>query len=418
MLARKLRLEHIASSLRDKRVLIRVDFNVPLREGKVSDATRILSTLPSLKMSLDNHPKSLVILSHLGRPDGNPNPKYSLRPVAAELQKLLKHPVTFIPECVGEEVQKTLAKADNGSVFLLENLRFHVEEEGKGLDATGKKIKPSKEAIDSFRAQLTSYGDVFINDAFGTAHRAHSSIVGINLPVRAAGLLMGKELEYFSKALEQPKRPLLIIMGGAKVKDKVQLIKNLLNITNEMIIGGAMAFTFKKVLDKVSIGSSLFDEEGAKIVHEIMEAAKHKHVRIYLPDDYICSDRLEPGGKVELHEGPIPDGLYGLDIGPKSIEKFVSVIKRANTIVWNGTPGMFEIPAFKQGSVSLLNEIIEGTKTRGLLSIIGGGDTAAFVETQGERAKLISHISTGGGASLELMEGKELPGVAYLSDRS
>ena len=418
MLARKLRLEQIATSLRDKRVLMRVDFNVPLKEGKVSDATRIVSTLPTLKMSLDNHPKSLVLLSHLGRPDGSSNPKYSLKPVAGELEKLLQRPVTFLPNCVGEEVKKALDSAADGSVFLLENLRFHPEEEGKGLDATGKKIKPPKEAIDHFRAQLTSYGDVFINDAFGTAHRGHSSMVGINLPIRAAGLLMGKELEYFSKALEQPKRPLLVIMGGAKVKDKIQLIKNLLNISNEMIIGGAMAFTFKKVVDKVNIGSSLFDEEGAKIVNEIMEAAKEKNVRIHLPDDYMCSDKIEAGGKIELHEGSIPDGLYGLDIGPKSIEKFASVIRRANTVVWNGPPGVFENPAFKQGSVSFFNEIVEGSKSRGLLSIVGGGDTAAFVQTQGERSELISHISTGGGASLELMEGKELPGIAYLSERS
>jgi phosphoglycerate kinase len=418
MLARKLRLEHIASTLRDKRVLMRVDFNVPLKEGKVSDATRIASTLPSLKMSLDNYPKSLVLLSHLGRPDGNPNPKYSLRPVASELERLLQRPVTFLPHCVGEEVKKALANPPHGSIFLLENLRFHAEEEGKGVDASGKKFKPPKEAVEDFRAQLTSYGDVFINDAFGTAHRAHSSMVGINLPVRAAGLLMGKELEYFSKALEDPKRPLLVILGGAKVKDKIQLIKNLLNISNEMIIGGGMAFTFKKVLDKVNIGKSLYDEEGAKIVHEIMEVAKHKNVRIYLPDDYLCSDRLEAGGQVELHEGSIPDGLYGLDIGPKSIEKFASVIRKANTVVWNGPPGVFENPAFRQGSTSFFNEILEGTKSRGLLSIVGGGDTAAFVQSQGERADQISHISTGGGASLELMEGKELPGIAYLSDKS
>lgn len=418
MLARKLRLEQIASTLRDKRVLMRVDFNVPLKEGKVSDATRITSTLPTLKMSLDNSPKSLVLLSHLGRPDGNPNPKYSLKPVASELERLLQRPVTFLPHCVGEKVKKALANPPPGSIFLLENLRFHAEEEGKGVDASGKKFKPPKEAVEDFRAQLTSYGDVFINDAFGTAHRAHSSMVGINLPVRAAGLLMGKELEYFSKALESPKRPLLVILGGAKVKDKIQLIKNLLNISNEMIIGGGMAFTFKKVLDKVNIGKSLYDEEGAKIVHEIMEVAKHKNVRIYLPDDYFCSDRLEAGGKVELYEGSIPDGLYGLDIGPKSIEKFASVIRKANTVVWNGPPGVFENPAFRQGSTSFFNEIVEGTKSRGLLSIVGGGDTAAFVQSQGERANLISHISTGGGASLELMEGKELPGIAYLSDKS
>ena len=417
MLGRKLRIEQFASSLHGKRVLMRVDFNVPLKNGKVSDATRILATLPTIRLALENGARSLVLMSHLGRPDGKYEAKSSLRPVAEELERLLGRPVTFLPECVGEEVARVVCDPPEGSIFLLENLRFHAEEEGAGVDAEGNKFKPAKEAVEAFRNQLTSYGDIFINDAFGTAHRAHSSMVGVKLPQRAAGLLMGKELEYFAKALEEPNRPLLVIMGGAKVKDKIQLIKNLLNICNEMIIGGGMAFTFKKVLENMEIGNSIFDEEGAKIVHEIMEAARQKNVQIHLPIDSVCGDRFGEGCNVQTFEGSIPQGWIGMDIGPRSAEMFAEVIRRSNTLVWNGPLGVSENPAFAEGSKRFFAEIVEGAKTRHLTSIVGGGDTAAFVQSQGSEVAHISHISTGGGASLELMEGKSLPGVLYLTDR-
>jgi phosphoglycerate kinase len=396
---------------------MRVDFNVPLKNGKVSDATRILATLPTIRLALENGARSLVLMSHLGRPDGKYEAKSSLRPVAEELEHLLGRPVTFLPECVGEEVARVVCDPPEGSIFLLENLRFHAEEEGAGVDAEGNKFKPAKEAVEAFRDQLTSYGDVFINDAFGTAHRAHSSMVGVKLPQRAAGLLMGKELEYFAKALEEPNRPLLVIMGGAKVKDKIQLIKNLLNICNEMIIGGGMAFTFKKVLENMEIGNSIFDEEGAKIIQEIMETARQKNVQIHLPIDFVSGDRFGEGCNVRTFEGSIPEGWIGMDIGPKSAERFAEVIRRSNTLVWNGPPGVFENPAFAEGSKRFFAEIVEGAKTRHLTSIVGGGDTAAFVQSQGSEVACISHISTGGGASLELMEGKPLPGVLYLTDR-
>lgn len=415
MLARKLRLGAIAKTLANKRVLMRVDFNVPVKEGKVKDVTRITATLPTLQLALANNPKSLVLMSHLGRPDGKVVEKHSMRPVVPLLEKHLGRPITFLPDCVGAQVEAACANPAPGTIFLLENLRFHIEEEGSAKTPDGKKIKAEKDKVAAFRKSLTSLGDVYVNDAFGTAHRAHSSMVGVNLQQRAAGLLMGKELEYFSKVIEQPKRPLLVIMGGAKVKDKIQLIMNLLDLCNEMIIGGGMAFTFKKTLENISIGNSLFDADGAALVPQIMKKAQEKGVRIHLPVDYKCGDKFADDCRTQMVEGAIPDGWLGMDIGPKSQHQFSEVIRRAHTAVWNGPVGVFENPQFKDGSIAMLNELVAATKA-GQVSIVGGGDTAAFVQTQPEKAKVLSHISTGGGASLELLEGKELPGVAYLSD--
>lgn len=417
MLARKLRLEHILDRISGQRILIRADFNCPLKDGRVSDSTRITATLPTIRQVLEHHPKSIVLMSHLGRPDGLPEAKSSLRPIAAELERLLGRPVTFLPECVGDDVVKECADPAPGTIFLLENLRFHPEEEGTGKDAQGGKVKPSAESVQAFRSGLTSLGDIFINDAFGTAHRAHSSMTGIKLPIRAAGLLMGKELEYFSRALENPERPLLVIMGGAKVKDKIQLITNLLDICNEMIIGGGMAFTFKKRLENIEIGGSIYDPEGAEIVESIMKKAQEKGVQIHLPTDFVCGDKFAEGCNVQTTQGHVPEGWIGLDVGPQSSEQFAEVIRRAKTIVWNGPPGVFENPAFRAGSARFFQEIIDGTLNRGVISIVGGGDTAAFVQSMGADAAKISHISTGGGASLELMEGKQLPGALFLSDR-
>lgn len=274
-----------------KRVLIRVDFNVPLKGKEITNNQRIVAALPSIKHCLDHGAKSVVLMSHLGRPDGRAQDKFSLAPVATELKELLGRDVQFLKDCVGPEVEAACKNPAVGSVILLENLRFHTEEEGKGINEAGDKVKASKEAVDAFRKSLGELGDVYINDAFGTAHRAHSSMVGVSLPQRASGFLMKKELAYFSKALESPERPFLAILGGAKVKDKIQLIENLLDKVNEMIVGGGMAFTFCKVLNNMEIGNSLFDDEGAKIVHKLVNKAKEKGVQLHLPVDFVLDFR-------------------------------------------------------------------------------------------------------------------------------
>jgi len=404
--------------VKGKRVVIRVDFNVPFLDGKISNNQRIVAALPTIQYALDNGAKSVVLISHLGRPNGAPNPKYTLKPVAAEVERLLGKPVTFLNDCVGEEVEAACANPADGSVILLENARFHIEEEGKTKDKDGNKITASPEAVAAFRASLTKLGDIFVNDAFGTAHRAHSTMVGIDLPVKAAGMLMKKELEFFGKALESPERPFLAILGGAKVSDKIQLINNLIDKVNALIIGGGMAFTFKKVLDNVAIGNSLYDEAGAAIVKDIMEKAKKNNVAIYLPCDYYIADKFDKDAQKECVEDAtgIKDGWMGLDVGPKSSETFKKVILSAKTIVWNGPPGVFEFDRFADGTKAMLDAVVEATKN-GAMSIVGGGDTATVAKKFGAEDK-ISHISTGGGASLELLEGKELPGVVALSDKN
>lgn len=400
-----------------KRVIARVDYNVPLKNGVVSDDKRIRETIPTIKYIMDHGARSLVLMSHLGRPDGRANPKDSLKPVAIRLQELLGRPVKFLNECVGPEVEKECANPTEGTIILLENLRFHAEEEGAGVDAEGKKFKPTKEAIDAFRASLTKLGDLYVNDAFGTAHRAHSSMVGVGpKDNKSCGFLLKKELQYFGKALEKPERPFLAIMGGAKVKDKIQLIKNMLSKVDEMIIVGGMAFTFLKVLDGMKIGKSLFDEEGAKIIKEIMDTAAAKGVKMHLPVDFVTGDKLDESatvGSATKEEG-IPDNMLGLDIGPQSVANFEQVIARAKTIVWNGPAGVFEVSKFANGSLKLLDSVIKAT-ANGASTIVGGGDTANLVINNGAEFK-VSHVSTGGGASLELLEGKELPGVTALTD--
>jgi len=403
--------------VKGKRVVIRVDFNVPFLDGKISNNQRIVAALPTIKYALDNGAKSVVLISHLGRPNGSVNQKYTLKPVAAEVERLLGKPVTFLNDCVGAEVEAACANPADGSVILLENARFHIEEEGKSKDKDGNKITASADDVAKFRASLTKLGDVFVNDAFGTAHRAHSTMVGIDLPVKAAGMLMKKELEFFGKALESPERPFLAILGGAKVSDKIQLINNLIDKVNALIIGGGMAFTFKKVLDNVAIGNSLYDEAGAAIVKDIMDKAKKNNVAIYLPCDYYIADKFDKDAQKECVDDAtgIKDGWMGLDIGPKSSATFEKVILSAKTIVWNGPPGVFEFDKFADGTKAMLDAVVAATK-QGAMSIVGGGDTATVAKKFGAEDK-ISHISTGGGASLELLEGKELPGVVALSDK-
>lgn len=393
--------------LKGKRVLMRVDFNVPLADGKITNNARITAAVPTIRLALDQG-ASVVLMSHLGRPKGKPNAEFSMAPVAKELETLLSRPVTFLNDCVGPEVEAACANLKPGTVVLLENLRFHMEEEGKGAEQSD---------IDAFSASLTKLGDVYVNDAFGTAHRAHSSMVGVDLQ-RAAGLLLQTELNYFGKALLNPERPFLAILGGAKVADKIQLIENLIDKVDMMIIGGGMAYTFKKVVYGMKIGGSLFDEEGAKIVEGLVKKAKDKNVELVFPVDYVTGDKFSNDATIgsATDESGIPDDLEGFDCGPKSRELFVAAIKKARTIVWNGPVGVFEFENFAAGTKAVAAAVVEATAA-GAISIIGGGDTA----TAAKNYKIIdkvSHVSTGGGASLELLEGKNLPGVAALTDKS
>ncbi|KAJ5741484.1 Phosphoglycerate kinase [Penicillium manginii] len=404
--------------LKGKRVLIRVDFNVPLNDNKeITNNQRIVGALPTIKYAIENGAKAVVLMSHLGRPDGKVNPKYSLKPVVAELEKLLGKTVLFTEDCVGAKTEETVNNATDGQIVLLENLRFHAEEEGSSKDAEGKKVKADAAAVADFRKGLTALGDVYVNDAFGTAHRAHSSMVGVDLPQKAAGFLVKKELEYFAKALENPQRPFLAILGGSKVSDKIQLIDNLLPKVDSLIITGGMAFTFKKTLENVKIGSSLFDEAGSKIVGDIVEKAKKNNVEIILPVDYVTADKFSPDAKVgaATDETGIPDGSLGLDVGPKTQESYKKAIAASKTILWNGPAGVFEFKAFEAGTVATLNAAVDAVKN-GATVIVGGGDTATAAAKFGAEDKL-SHVSTGGGASLELLEGKDLPGVSALSSK-
>ena len=418
MLASKAGINDIPEAdIKGKRVLMRVDYNVPIENGEVADNTRIAATIPTINRILERGALSIVLMSHLGRPDGERVEKYSLRPVAPVLGKLLNRDVTFLNECIGPEVEDYCQNAPAGSIILLENLRFHMEEEGSKV-VDGQKVKAEKVAVEGFRGSLTRLGDVFINDAFGTAHRAHSSMVGVKLPIRAAGLLLEKELQYFSKVVEHPNKPVLAILGGAKIKDKIQLITNLLDKVDLMIIGGGMAYTFLKVTRGMEIGTSLFDEEGAKIVPSIVEKAKAKGVELFVSEDFVCADKFAPDAATQNAsvETGIPADWMGLDIGPKTVAHFASAIAKAKTIVWNGPQGVFEFPAFAKGSLAVL-DLVAAATSKGTVTIVGGGDTASLVEKSG-KADSFSHVSTGGGASLELLEGKELPGVVALSAKT
>lgn len=404
-------------ALRGKRVLMRVDFNVPQDKttGAITNTQRISAALPSIKYALEQG-ASVVLMSHLGRPDGQKIAKFSLKPVAAELSKLLGKPVTFLADCVGPNVEIVCAPGtlQPGSVVLLENLRYHIEEEGKVKleDGTSKKADPA--AVATFRASLSKLGDVFVNDAFGTAHRAHSSMVGVNLPEKAAGFLMEAELKAFAAVLDHPQRPLLAILGGAKIADKIPLIKNLLAKADEIIIGGGMAYTFKKVINGMQIGDSLFDAEGAKIVQELSEQAKARGVKLIFPVDYVCADKFDPNANTQSATDAtgIPAGWQGLDAGPKSRELYREAILRAKTIIWNGPPGVFEFEKFAGATKAMAEAVAEAT-TKGATTVVGGGDTATAAK-KFKVADKVTHCSTGGGASLEFLEGKILPGVAFL----
>ena len=386
--------------LSGKRVFIRADFNVPLANGKVEDDTRIRATLPTLKLAIDRGAR-LVLASHLGRPKGKPEPKYSLAPVAERLKELLGKPVIFASDCVGEQPESRSKALKNGQVLLLENVRFHAEEEKND---------------EGFSRQLAALCDgIYVDDAFGSAHRAHASVVGITKFVRqaAAGLLMEQELEYLGKALTNPERPFLGILGGAKVSDKIEVIQNLIKIANTILIGGAMAYTFFRAKG-FTTGKSLVEEDKTDLALTLLGEAVERGCRIVLPVDHILARSTEEGAQTQLSgvEGTPADWM-GLDIGPKTIELFRTEISRARTIVWNGPLGMFEKPAFARGTMAIARAVADAT-TNGATSIVGGGDSVAAVEQAG-LADRISHISTGGGASLEFLAGRKLPGVEALT---
>ena len=380
-----------------KRVLARCDFNVPLKEGVITDDKRIVEALPTIKY-LASHGAKVILCSHLGRPKGQFNAKYSLAPVAARLSELLGKPVAMAADVIGEDAKAKAAALGEGEVLLLENVRFHAEEE---------KNNPE------FARELSTFGDIFVNDAFGTAHRAHASTAGLAdyLPA-VCGYLINKEISIMGKALSDPKRPFVAILGGAKVSDKIGVINNLLDKADTIIIGGGMAYTFVKALGG-SIGTSLCEEDKLEYALEMVKKAEAKGVKFLLPIDTVVADKFaaDADSKVVLTR-EIPDDWMGLDIGPKTIECFSEALKSAGTVVWNGPMGVFEMEKFAVGTKSVAKAIAESEA----VSIIGGGDSAAAVEQLGFADKM-THISTGGGASLEFLEGLALPGIACLADK-
>jgi len=401
--------------LRGRRVLMRVDFNVPIQDGHVENDKRLRASLPSIRYALDRG-ASLVLMSHLGRPDGRKIAKYSLRPVAEKLSGLLGRPVTFLDDCVGPEVEKTCAALKPGEVALLENLRFHIEEEGKVKQKDGTSVKADPEAVKAFRASLSKLGDVFVNDAFGTAHRAHSSMTGVSLAQRAAGYLMKRELDFLGDAVEKPKRPFVAILGGAKVSGKIDVISSLLPKVDTLLIGGGMAFTFYKAKGK-EIGRSLVEDDRIEMARELLARAGDKLV---LPVDVVVTEVLDlEARKVGTLRTVAWDRIgpadIGVDIGEATRAKFADLVKRAKTVVWNGPMGIFEIEATARGTLSVASALADAT-AHGAVTVVGGGDSVSAIEHAG-LAEKVTHVSTGGGASLEFLEGKDLPGVRYLSEK-
>lgn len=395
--------------VKDKRVLMRVDFNVPIKDGVVTDDTRIRAALPTIKAVVQNGGK-LILMSHLGRPDGEVKPEFSLKPAALKLAELLGQPVPLAPDCVGPEVKRMVDAMRPGDVILLENVRFHPEEEL--LNKYKKLDDATKAKVDAFCKELASYGDIYVNDAFGTAHRAHASTQGVTkyISTCVAGFLMEKEVKYFSDTLASPPRPFVAILGGAKVSDKVLVIENLLEKVDALLIGGAMAYTLMKAKGE-PVGSSKVEDDKLDVAKNVLEKAKAKKVPLLLPIDHKVApsfDAEKPTATVDT----IPDKMLGLDIGPKTVELFSKEIAKAKLIVWNGPMGVFEKPAFAEGTFAIAKAI---AANRGCISIIGGGDSVSAVNQSGVADKM-THISTGGGASLECLEGKILPGVAALND--
>lgn len=387
--------------VKDKKVLMRVDFNVPLKNGVITDDNRIVQALPSINYIIENG-GLLILTSHLGRPDGEPNPEYSLKPVADYLATLINANVYFGEDCIGEKAEEAIAKASFGDVVVLENVRFH-KEETKNDEA--------------FSKALAAHADIFVNDAFGSSHRAHASVAGVTryLQPAVSGFLLEKEIKYLSDSVNDPERPFVAILGGAKVSDKIGVIENLITKVDSIIIGGGMTYTFYKAKG-LPIGSSLLEEDKVELAAELLKKAEDAGVKLMLPVDSVVAKAFSNDAESKVvGEDGIEDGWMALDIGPESAIGFGNVIKSAKTVLWNGPMGVFEMSNFAEGTFAVAEALAEATKY-GATTIIGGGDSAAAIKKSG-LSDQVSHVSTGGGASLEYLEGKDLPGVSALTDK-
>lgn len=387
--------------VKDKKVLMRVDFNVPLKDGVITDDNRIVQALPSINYVVE-HGGLLILTSHLGRPDGKPNADFSLKAVADHLASLVDTKVHFATDCIGDEAKKVIEQANFGEIVLLENVRFHKEETDND---------------EIFSGQLASHADIFVNDAFGSSHRAHASVAGVTkfMEQSASGFLLEKEIKYLSESVNNPDRPFVAILGGAKVSDKIGVIENLLNKVDTIIIGGGMTYTFYKALG-LPIGNSLLEEDKIELAKELIQKAKTAGVKLMLPMDSVVAKEFDNDAEHKVvNDNGIEDGWMALDIGPQSAISYGNVIKMAKTVLWNGPMGVFEMSNFADGTFAVAESLAEATKF-GATTIIGGGDSAAAIKKSG-LSDQVSHVSTGGGASLEYLEGKELPGVSSLTNK-